>query len=144
MVRTCRPKVERGNTLKNRRLAAGRAEVARGIHQRAALLVLLLLAICFLVWFLAPASSHFEDSVGSAILWSWVWGLPVYFVVLWRLGRRHRAMVRARGWRCPRCEYLLQGLPDRGACPECSHEYDVARSLREAEAELRGSPDVRT
>lgn len=32
---------------------------------------------------------------------------------------------------CPRCQYVLSGLPRAGACPECGHVYDKDQIVRD-------------
>lgn len=115
-----------------------------GVHQKATALLISLFLVCFLLWLAAGWGTPVADALGFVIQWGWLWSLPAYYLTVWYLNRRHRAMVKAKGWRCPKREYLLEGLPARGTCPECSHEYDVATSLKDARAELEGVRDVRT
>lgn len=45
-------------------------------------------------------------------------------------------MVEAFDLPCPRCAYLLRGLPVLGACPECGGDYDKRRII--ADFQSRG------
>ena len=55
-------------------------------------------------------------------------------VFMYALDRDRQSLlreVRAAGYRkCPTCGYLLAGLPDAGACPECGYRYEMG-ALRE-------------
>ncbi|MBI1189095.1 MAG: hypothetical protein GC200_00215 [Tepidisphaera sp.] len=100
--------------------------------------------IGFVLSYFVGAGTTADRVLGYVLKPLGLWSAIVYFLVSRHLGRRHLDMVVANGWRCPKCEYLLEGLPARGTCPECSHEYDVATSLKDAKAELEGVRDVRT
>lgn len=63
-----------------------------------------------------------------AIRYVATYGLLGWFAVLvlqiYRTGRLLRA---SDGLACPRCRYILRGLPPVGRCPECNRPYDHAR-----------------
>jgi hypothetical protein len=44
--------------------------------------------------------------------------------------RRGRRVIEAGGRVCIHCGFDLAGLEDRGKCPECGADYDIAESVR--------------
>lgn len=53
-------------------------------------------------------------------MWAWI---ALDLTIRWRLrralARGHELVQSAHVRICPHCQYNLQGLPDRAACPEC-------------------------
>lgn len=107
-----------------------------GIPQRAVVLSfavsLPLMALLIIGAFRFHSGSIPQRCCKWGMNWSWAWSMALYGIIYSYLRGRTGRIIAAHGRRCPSCEYALSGLPDKGTCPECAKEYDVAKILREA------------
>ncbi len=67
-----------------------------------------------------PTSPIWPGLVGNVIVWSAAVWLPLAGF------SATRRRLRARGNRCPKCNYDLRGLPEGSPCPECGQERMAA------------------
>lgn len=47
-----------------------------------------------------------------------------------------RKVIKHKGRVCGNCLFLLEGLEDKGLCPECAHPYEIDKTIKGWERDL--------
>lgn len=108
-----------------------------GSWPRAALAWAVIVAGPFALMVVAPVRSGTSWGViGGAVAWI----LLAWLATHWEhrsIRRRTRYVHDKHGRVCFECGFDLEGLDDRGTCPECGRAYDVERNLRRFQPRYR-------